>query len=222
MLSISKLAHQINEDIRDREVRLIDEAGEQLGVMPTRQALELAFEKDLDLVKISPGAKPPVCKMMDYGRFKFEQSKKEREVKRNQHVVEVKEIRMSPVIDTHDFDVKLRNGLKFLGEGNRLKVTIRFRGRQMAHTNIGANMLKRFAEACAEVSAVDKNPKLEGRMMSMFLSPKAAKPEKQVKPAGKQAKSTEPPATTTKEQPETAAAVAAATTTEGSTENAEN
>ena len=176
--AISKLAHQLNEDIRDKEVRLIGEDGEQLGVMSGEDALNIAFEKDLDLVKISPGAKPPVCKIMDYGKFKFEQSKKEKEAKRNQHVVEIKEIRMSPVIDTNDFNVKLRNGTKFLNEGNRLKVTIRFRGRQMAHTDIGARILERFAKACEEFATLDKNPKLEGRNMSMFLSPKLQKPEK--------------------------------------------
>ena len=179
--SISKLAHQLNEEIRDKEVRLIDEDGEQLGVMDAARALEIAFEKDLDLVKISPGAKPPVCKVMDYGKFKFEQSKKEKEQKRNQHVVEVKEIRMSPVIDTNDFNVKLRSGTKFLNEGNRLKVTIRFRGRQMAHTDIGAKILERYAVCCEECAVMDKNPKLEGRNMSMFLSPKAVKPEKKEK-----------------------------------------
>ena len=178
VLSISKLAHQVNEDIRDKEVRLIDEAGEQCGVMAAQAALDLAYEKDLDLVKISPGAKPPVCKIMDYGKYKFEQSKREKEAKKNQHVVEIKEIRMSPVIDTNDFNVKLRNGHKFLQEGNRLKVTIRFRGRQMAHTDIGAKVLKRYAEACEEIATVEKNPKLEGRNMSMFLSPKVQKPEK--------------------------------------------
>ena len=182
VLSISKLAHQLNEDIRDKEVRLIAEDGAQLGVMPAADALNIAYEKDLDLVKISPGAKPPVCKIMDYGKFKFEQSKRDKEAKRNQHVVEVKEIRMSPVIDTNDFNVKLRNGHKFLNEGNRLKVTIRFRGRQMAHTDIGAGILKRFAECCDEIAVLDKNPKLEGRNMSMFLSPKVQKPEKDEKP----------------------------------------
>ena len=178
MLAISKLAHQINEDIRDKEIRLIDEDGEQLGVMPTVDAQTMADDKGLDLVKISPGAKPPVCKIMDYGKYKFEQSKREKEQKRNQHVVEIKEIRMSPVIDTNDFNVKLRNGQKFLGEGNRLKVTIRFRGRQMAHTDIGAKILERFATCCEDCATLDKNPKLEGRNMSMFLSPKAQKPEK--------------------------------------------
>ena len=187
VLAISKLAHQINDDIRDREVRLIDEGGEQLGVVPIADAQNIALEKGLDLVKISPGAKPPVCKIMDYGKYKFEQSKREKEQKRNQHVVEIKEIRMSPVIDTNDFNVKLRNGQKFLGEGNRLKVTIRFRGRQMAHTEIGAKILERFAACCEDCATLDKNPKLEGRNMSMFLSPKAQKPEKAekaAKPAG--------------------------------------
>jgi len=146
--------------------------------MSAEEALNIAYDNDLDLVKISPGAKPPVCKIMDYGKFKFEQNKKEKEAKKNQHVVEIKEIRMSPVIDTNDFNVKLRSGHKFLNEGNRLKVTIRFRGRQMAHTDIGANILKRYAEACEEIAIMDKNPKLEGRHMSMFLSPKVQKPDK--------------------------------------------
>ncbi|MCL2843245.1 MAG: translation initiation factor IF-3 [Oscillospiraceae bacterium] len=181
--AISKLAHQINEDIRDKEIRLIAEDGEQLGVMSAADALNIAYDKDLDLVKISPGAKPPVCKIMDYGKFKFEQSKREKEAKRNQHVVEIKEIRMSPVIDTNDFNVKLRNGHKFLNEGNRLKVTIRFRGRQMAHTEIGAAILERFVKACDEIATLDKNPKMEGRNMSMFLSPRAQKLEKAEKPA---------------------------------------
>ena len=181
MCVISKLGHELNEEIRDKEVRLIDEDGEQLGVMDTEKAMQIAEDKDLDLVKISPGAKPPVCKVMDYGKFKFEQSKKEKEARKNQHVVEVKEIRMSPVIDTNDFNVKLRNGHKFISEGNRLKVTIRFRGRQMAHTDIGAKILERFAKECEEFAVMDKNPKLEGRNMSMFLSPRPGKPEKAVK-----------------------------------------
>ena len=179
--AISKQAHQINEDIRDKEVRLIGEDGEQLGVMSCTAAQEIADGQELDLVKISPGAKPPVCKIMDYGKYKFEQSKRDKEAKRNQHVVEIKELRMSPVIDTNDFNTKLRSGCKFLNEGNRLKVTIRFRGRQMAHTEIGAKILEQFAEACADCAVMDKNPKLEGRNMSMFLSPKAQKPEKAVK-----------------------------------------
>jgi len=169
------MAHQINEDIRDKEVRLISEDGEQMGIMSAQDALEIAYEKDLDLVKISPNAKPPVCKFMDYGKYRFEQAKREKEARKNQHVVEIKEIRMSPGIDTHDFNVKLRNGQKFLNEGNRLKVTVRFRGREMAHTDIGANHLKKFAECCDEIASIDKNPKMEGRHMSMFLSPKTQK-----------------------------------------------
>ena len=189
--AISKKAHQINTDIRDKEVRLVGDNGEQLGIMPAKQALELAYEQDLDLVKISPGANPPVCKVMDYGKFKFEQAKREKESKRSQHIVETKEIRMSPVIDTNDFNVKLKNGQKFLKEGNRLKVTIRFRGRQMAHTNIGVGILERFAECCAEIASMDKNPKLEGRAMSMFLSPRAPKPEKSTKAATAEPKEAE-------------------------------
>lgn len=168
------MAHQINEDIRDREVRLISDDGEQLGIMSIDAAMDIAVEKDLDLVKIAPGSNPPVCKIMDYGKYRFEQSKREKEAKKNQHIVEVKEIRMSPGIGDNDFNVKLRNGQKFLKDGDRLKVTIRFRGRQMAHTNLGEILLRRFAEECSEVATVDKNPKLEGRNMAMFLSPKAA------------------------------------------------
>ena len=175
------MTHQINEEIRDKEVRLISDEGEQLGIMSAKAALELAMEKDLDLVKISPTADPPVCKLMDYGKFKFEQTKREREAKKNQHVVEIKEIRMSPGIDVGDFNTKLRNAQKFLTEGNRVKVTVRFRGREMAHTDIGRNLLTKFAEDCAEIATMDKSPKLEGRNMSMFLSPKAAKESKKSK-----------------------------------------
>ena len=169
---ISNKGHQINEEIRDREIRLVSADGEQLGIMSVREALERAAELDLDLVKISPNAKPPVCKIMDYGKFRFEQVKKEKEAKKNQHFVEIKEVRMSPNIDTADFNVKLKNAQKFLTDGDRVKVTVRFRGREMAHTSIGEDLLKRFGEACAEIANVDKNPKLDGRHMSMFLSPK--------------------------------------------------
>jgi translation initiation factor IF-3 len=172
------MTHQINEEIRDKEVRLISSEGEQLGIMSAKAALALAEEQSLDLVKISPTATPPVCKLMDYGKFKFEQTKREKEARKNQHVVEIKEVRMSPGIDVGDFNVKLRNAQKFLAEGNRVKVTIRFRGREMAHTDIGRNLLIKFSEDCAEVATMDKSPKLEGRHMSMFLSPKAAKEAK--------------------------------------------
>ena len=135
----------------------------------------MAMDKELDLVKISPNATPPVCKIMDYGKFRFEQMKEEKEAKKNQRVVEVKEIRMSPNIDTNDFNVKVKNAQKFLKDGNRVKVSVRFRGREMAHTNLGEQLLKQFGEACAEMASVDKAPKLEGRNMSMFLSPKSGK-----------------------------------------------
>ncbi len=172
---ISKQGHQINEEIRDKEIRLIGQNGEQLGIMSARQALEMAEGMDLDLVKIAPTAKPPVCKIMDYGKFRFEQLKKEKEAKKNQHVVEVKEIRMSPSIDTNDFNTKVKNALKFLKDGNRVKVTVRFRGREMAHTSLGAELLARFGTDCSEVAVVAKDAKLEGRNMSMFLSPKNSK-----------------------------------------------
>ena len=167
--------HQLNEDIRDSEIRLIGSTGEQLGIMSAAQAQRIADEQGLDLVKISPQATPPVCKLMDYGKFRFEQGKREKEAKKNQHVVEIKEIRMSPGIDVGDFNTKLKNAQKFLADGNRVKVSVRFRGREMAHTDIGKDLLVRFAEQCAEVASLDKEPKLEGRSMSIFLSPKTGK-----------------------------------------------
>ena len=167
--------HQLNEDIRDSEIRLIGSTGEQLGIMSAAQAQRIADEQGLDLVKISPQATPPVCKLMDYGKFRFEQGKREKEAKKNQHVVEIKEIRMSPGIDVGDFNTKLKNAQKFLADGNRVKISVRFRGREMAHTDIGKDLLVRFAEQCAEVATLDKEPKLEGRSMSIFLSPKTGK-----------------------------------------------
>ena len=167
--------HQLNEDIRDSEIRLIGSTGEQLGIMSAAQAQRIADEQGLDLVKISPQATPPVCKLMDYGKFRFEQGKREKEAKKNQHVVEIKEIRMSPGIDVGDFNTKLKNAQKFLADGNRVKVSVRFRGREMAHTDIGKDLVVRFAEQCAEVATLDKEPKLEGRSMSIFLSPKTGK-----------------------------------------------
>lgn len=167
--------HQLNEDIRDSEIRLIGSTGEQLGIMSAARAQRIADEQGLDLVKISPQATPPVCKLMDYGKFRFEQGKREKEAKKNQHVVEIKEIRMSPGIDVGDFNTKLKNAQKFLADGNRVKVSVRFRGREMAHTDIGKDLLVRFAEQCAEVATLDKEPKLEGRSMSIFLSPKTGK-----------------------------------------------
>lgn len=169
--SISNMDHQINREITDKEVRLVGVDGTQLGIVSSAEALDIATDQNLDLVKIAPTANPPVCKIMDYGKYCFEQSKREKEAKKNQRIVEVKEIRMSPSIGLNDFNIKLRNGQKFLKEGDRLKVTVRFRGRQMAHTNLGENLLLRFAEQCSEIATVDKNPKLDGRHMTMFLSP---------------------------------------------------
>jgi len=173
--TISKAVHELNEEIRDKEVRLIGDNGEQMGIMSSAEALAIADEKGLDLVKISPQAVPPVCKLMNYGKFRFEQGKREKEARKNQHVVEIKEIRMSPGIDIGDFNTKLKNAQKFIADGNRVKVSVRFRGREMAHTDIGKELLERFAEQCAETANLDKGAKLEGRMMSIFLSPKTGK-----------------------------------------------
>ena len=172
---ISKVQHQLNEEITDKEIRLIGENGEQLGIVSGEEALRTAEEQGLDLVKISPQATPPVCKLMNYGKYKFEQSKREKEARKNQHVVEIKEVRMSPGIDVGDFNTKLKNAQKFIADGNRVKVSVRFRGREMAHTDIGRDLLVRYAESVAEVANLDKEPKMEGRSMSIFLSPKAGK-----------------------------------------------
>ena len=181
VLTIANAVHQINEEILDKEVRLIGDQGEQLGIMSAQEALKIAAEREMDLVKIAPGSNPPVCKVMDYGKFRFEQTKKEKEAKKNQRVIEIKEIRMSPGIGENDFNTKLKNGQKFLNDGDRVKVSVRFRGREMAHTEIGEQLLKDFAAKCADIATLDKNPKLEGRNMSMFLSPKPQTPAK--KPA---------------------------------------
>ena len=166
---------RINDEITASSCRLIGVDGSQLGLFAIRDAQRVADDQGLDLVEIAPNAEPPVCKVMDYGKFKFEQQKRDKEARKNQHVVEIKEVRMSPGIDVNDFNVKLRNAQKFLAEGNRVKVTVRFRGREMAHTDIGRDLLNQFAEQCAEVAVLDKTPKLEGRMMSIFLSPKTGK-----------------------------------------------
>ena len=172
---ISSKEMLINDEIREKEVRLIDSDGAQLGILSLADAKAKAEAKGLDLVLIAPQAKPPACKLMDYGKYKFEQGKREKEAKKNQHVVEIKEIRMSPGIDIGDFNTKLKNAQKFIADGNRVKVSVRFRGREMAHTEIGRDLLERFAEQCAEVASLDKAAKLEGRNMSMFLSPKSGK-----------------------------------------------
>ena len=172
---ISKQELQINEEIRDREILVIDQNGEKLGTMSARDAQTIAYEKDLDLVKIAPGAKPPVGRIMDYGKYCFEQQKREKEARKNQKVVSIKEIRMFSAIDTHDFETKVNQAKKFLQGGDKLKVSVRFRKRAIAHPQIGEELLKRFQEACKEVGVVDKPAKMEGRSMVMFISPKASK-----------------------------------------------
>ena len=171
---IATANYQINEEIRDKEVRVIGADGAQLGIMSSAAALEIAEGKDLDLVKIAPGSNPPVCKIMDYGKYRFEQQKKEKEAKKNQKVVEVKETRLSLNIDTNDFNTKLNQTAKFLAAGHKVKVSIRFRGREMAHSALGADVLKRFAETLPQAS-MDKPPVLEGRTMSILLIPKPNK-----------------------------------------------
>nr|WP_318253487.1 translation initiation factor IF-3 [Eubacterium callanderi] len=170
-----EVQHEINEEIRDREVRVIDANGEMLGVMPTKEAQKLADEKSLDLVKVSPNAKPPVCKILDYGKFRYEEMRRVKEAKKNQKAVVIKEIRMSVRVEEHDIMVKIKNCIKFLEQGNRVKVSIRFRGREMAYTDQGRGVLLDFAERVTDYGTVDKPPKMEGRSMVMFLSPKKDK-----------------------------------------------
>ncbi len=153
----------------------MDSDGSQLGIMPLKQALDLAEQKNLDLVKIAPQAKPPVCKIIDYGKFRFEQSKREKEQRKNQHVVEIKEVRLSLNIDTHDFETKKNHAVRFIQGGNKVKASIRFRGREMGHPELGQEIMRKFAEAMSDVANVEKAPKLEGRTMLMFLAPKPVK-----------------------------------------------
>ncbi|MEF9983160.1 MAG: translation initiation factor IF-3 [Oscillospiraceae bacterium] len=175
VLIISKQELLINEEIRDKEIRVIDSDGGQLGVISSKDALKIAMDKNLDLVKIAPQAVPPVCRIMDYGKFRFEQAKREKEAKKNQKVIEIKEVRLSLNIDTHDFETKLGHAKRFLNEGNKVKVSIKFRGREMAHPELGEVIIKKFAESCSEIANVEKMPKMEGRNMLMFLTSKVAK-----------------------------------------------
>jgi len=174
-LAISNKELQLNEQIRDRQVRLIGSDGSQLGLMSSAQALQKAMEMNLDLVKIAPQANPPVCKIIDYGKFRFEQAKRDKEARKNQHIVDIKEIRLSLNIDVHDFNTKLGHAEKFLKGGDKVKASIRFRGREMGHPEQGYDIMKRFAEALSEIANVEKPPKLEGRNMLMFLASKPVK-----------------------------------------------
>lgn len=171
MLAITEL--MINEQIRDKEVRLIGDNGVQLGIVSAKQAQKMADEKHLDLVKISPTAKPPVCKIMDYSKYKFDQTKREKEARKKQKSVSVKELRLSPNIDTHDVEVKVKKAIEFLKSGDKVKISIRFRGRELGRTEVAVKILKDFAERVSEYGVIDKQPKMEARTMAMFLSPKA-------------------------------------------------
>ena len=162
----------INEQIRDREVRVIGEDGEQLGVMSSKEAMRLAEEAGVDLVKIAPTAKPPVCKIVDYGKFKYEQTRKEKEARKKQKVIDVKEIRLSPNIDTNDLNTKINAARKFLSKGDKVKVTLRFRGREMAHMQNSKHILVGFGESLSDIAGVEKEPRVEGRSMTMFLAEK--------------------------------------------------
>ena len=163
----------INGQIRDKEVRLISDTGEQIGIVSARDAQKMADEKNLDLVKISPQAKPPVCKIMNYSKYKFDLAKKEKEARKKQKVVAVKEVRLSPNIDTHDVQVKVKNAIKFLKDGNKVKVSIRFRGRELSRTDVAIDIMKDFADQVSEYGVVEKQPKMEARTMEMFVGPKA-------------------------------------------------
>ncbi len=174
-MAISNKELLINEEIRDKEIRVIDADGSQLGIMSAREAQQLAYDKNLDLVKIAPQATPPVCRIMDYGKYRFEQAKREKEARKNQKVIDIKEIRLSLKIDTHDFETKVGHAKKFLAGGDKVKVSVRFRGREMAHPELGTVLIQRFADALAETGTIDKQPKMEGRSMVMFVSPKPVK-----------------------------------------------
>lgn len=173
VIFISSKEQQINEEIRDKQVRLIGADGAQIGVVDIAKAQQMADDANLDLVKIAPQAEPPVCKIMDYGKYKFEIAKREKENRKNQKVLDVKEVRLSPAIDTHDFETKLNSAIKFLKAGNKVKVTVRFRGREIHHSTIGNELLDRFAAGAAEFGSVEKGAKLEGRNMAMVMVPKA-------------------------------------------------
>ena len=162
----------INEEIRDREVRVVDQNGAQLGIMSTHQALLLAEERQLDLVKIAPQARPPVCKLMDYGKYRFEQSKREREIRKNQKVISLKEVQLSATIEENDIQTKAKNALRFLSDGDKVKVSIRFRGRQITHTEIGMRVMQDFVERVKEAAVVERKPIVEGRHMIMILAPR--------------------------------------------------
>ena len=175
VFNISTKDLQINEEIRDAQLRVVDSDGSQLGIMSGKDALKQAGDKNLDLVKIAPQATPPVARIMDYGKHCFEQAKREKEQRKNQKIIELKEVYLSVKIDVHDFNTKLNHAIKFLKNGDKVKVAVKFRGREMAHTNLGTGILERFRTGCEEFANIEKLPKMEGRNMTMFLSPKITK-----------------------------------------------
>ena len=168
----TKIEHKINDDIKDKEIRVTDSTGEQLGIMSTKDAQALAVTKDLDLVMIAPQGTPPVCKIMDYGKYMFEQQKREKEARKNQKVIVIKEVKLSPQIEDHDIEYKLKNAKKFLKEGDKVKVSVKFRGREMAYTQIGAAVLQKFAESLEDDGVMEKRASMEGRSMIMIIGPK--------------------------------------------------
>ena len=175
VVTISRDSLRINEEIRIREVRVTSATGEQLGIMPTREALRMAEEQHLDLVEVAPKAKPPVCRIMDFGKYRYEQQKREKEARKKQKVITIKEVKLRPHIEQHDFDVKLKNAVKFLGEGNKVKVTIMFRGRELSHPELGKEVLGRVAETLGDSVTIERGAKLEGKNMTMIVAPKAQK-----------------------------------------------
>ena len=179
--TISRDSLRINEQIHIREVRVTSVTGEQLGIMSTREALRMAEEQHLDLVEVAPKAKPPVCRIMDFGKFRYEQQKREKEAKKKQKVISIKEVKLRPNIEQHDFDVKLKNALRFVEDGNKVKVTIMFRGRELSHPELGKEVLGRVAERLGDAVSIERNAKLEGKNMTMIVAPKlqkASKPKK--------------------------------------------
>lgn len=183
---ISRESLRINEEIRIREVRVTSANGDQLGIMPTREALRMAEEQHLDLVEVAPKAKPPVCRIMDFGKYRYEQQKREKEARKKQKIVTIKEVKLRPNIEQHDFEVKLKNAFRFIEEGNKVKVTIMFRGRELSHPELGKDVLDRVAARLGDLVSVEKGAKLEGKNMTMIVAPKAkvsAKQKAKEKPA---------------------------------------
>ena len=186
MFSISTKELTINDEIRAKEVRVIDDDGSQLGILQTADARRIAYDKGLDLVEIAPQGAPPVCRIMDYGKFRFEREKKEKEARKKQQIIEIKEIQLSCRIDTHDYETKLKHARRFLSDGAKVKVSVKFKGREMSHTSIGFDIIKRFGEACSDIGVIEKAPLLDGRQLLMFIlskanAPQSAQPKKKAK-----------------------------------------